>query len=233
VQFESDYKFSDKANSCGFIAVYPEGVQSNGPLRLRTWNAGTCCDHAMENNVDDIKFISEVIDFMIITYHADPARVYVTGMSNGGMMAYRLACELPQKIAAIAVVSGTMLVKEACSPARAMPVLHIHSTLDTKVPPAGGTGLAGYHYPAVDSALDVWHSINSCNEEPLREQKNGYTLTRWTACRDDAAIEYYLTDDGGHAWPGSAKTRARADNPSVAINANELILNFFKKYAMP
>jgi polyhydroxybutyrate depolymerase len=147
LQCEKDYKLTEKANQEKYAIVYPEGVRNDGFLGLRTWNAGSCCDFAAENNVNDVGFITMLIDKLIAGYKIDPKRIYVAGMSNGAMMAYRLACEIPGKIAAIASVSGTMLTTSPCNPSRAVPVLHIHSERDTKVPPQGGYGIGGYYYP--------------------------------------------------------------------------------------
>jgi len=233
-QFEHDYLFSELAGNKQFVVVYPEGVKSTGILGIRTWNAGSCCNYAMENDIDDVKFISELIDHLIAEYKIDPKLIYVTGMSNGGMMAYRLACELSDKIAAIAVVSGTMVTTKACTPSRPVPILHLHSVLDTKVPPQGGIGIGGYYFPPVDSVLNVWGTIDSCEPVPqIIEDNSGYTLKEWSNCENNVAIQYYLTKDGGHAWPGGTKARAMPDEPSRVINANELIWNFFQQYQLP
>ena len=96
---------TEKANAENFAIVYPDGIQSDGILRARTWNAGTCCDYATEKNIDDVHFISEMIDEIVKTYKVNPKKVYATGMSNGAMLSYRLACEILNKITSIAAVS--------------------------------------------------------------------------------------------------------------------------------
>jgi poly(3-hydroxybutyrate) depolymerase len=101
-QMETDYHLTQKSNSAQFVIVYPEGTPSNGPLKLRSWNAGNCCDLAQETNVNDVGFISRLIAKLTSQYKIDAKKVYVTGMSNGAMMTCRLACELPHQIAAIA-----------------------------------------------------------------------------------------------------------------------------------
>jgi polyhydroxybutyrate depolymerase len=229
-EFEHDYSFSDKANSAGFIAVYPEGVPSKGPLELRSWNAGNCCDYAMQHNIDDVKYISQLIDRLKANYKINAGKVYVTGMSNGAMMTYRLACEIPGKIAAIAPVSGTLIVSEPCNPAHSVPILHIHSAIDTKVPYYGGTGLAGYYFPPVDSGLHVWSVFNSCTSQPINIQAVDYTLTKWTDNTGNVMMECYLTDDGGHAWPGGLQSTSGADVPSTAINATDVVWDFFQHH---
>ena len=229
-QFERDYHFTAKADASHFIAVYPEGVVRTGALALRTWNAGTCCDFAMINHIDDVKYIRELLEHLVQHYRINPDKVYITGMSNGGMMAYRLACEMSDQIAAIAVVSGTMVMEQPCNPDRPVPVLHIHSMEDTVVPYTGGTGLQGYHFAPVDSVLLVWKSINSCaiSEEPVNNDH--YTLTVWNACAEASAVECYLTEDGGHAWPGGERSGNWADIPSNAIDANDVIWEFFQRH---
>lgn len=227
-QCEKDYNFSQMAKSENFIMIYPEGVRSDGILGIRTWNAGTCCDYAVEQNIDDVGFLSHLIDKAISDYKADPEHVYITGISNGAMMAYRLACQIPEKIKAIAPVSGTMMFEDNCNCKKTIPILHIHSAMDTKIPQEGGIGLAGYYYPPVDSVLNVWVSINNCHTiETL--QFDLYSLKRWKNSENNIIIEFYLTKDGGHAWPGGLKSRTGADTPSTAFKANELIIEFFKK----
>lgn len=234
-QFERDYGITQKGNESKFIVVYPEGVQSTGILGIRTWNAGTCCNYAKDNNIDDVHFISVLIDELASKYKINPKKVYVTGISNGAMMAYRLACEIPDKIAAIAPVSGPMLTSQPCNPSRAVPILHIHSLRDTKVPYFGGIGIGGYYFPPVDSVLNFWASYNGCNAIPQIVVDNAeYRHTKWYDCSDGLTIESYLTQDGGHAWPGGLKSpRSGADTPSVAINATDVIWDFFQRYTLP
>jgi polyhydroxybutyrate depolymerase len=230
LQFENDYKFSDKAEAEGFIAVYPEGVRSDGPLGLRFWNAGTCCDYPYENNIDDVAFIHELIDHLVQKYAVDNSRVYAVGMSNGGMMAYRLACELPDKFAAIAVVSGSLMVDKPCNPGSVLPILHIHSAVDTKVPFLGGVGLKGYYFHPVDSAIAVWSALDGCTPELDHEDRGLYTFYSTHDCNAGGEVELYVTKDGGHSWPGGSKPRAKADEPSQAIVANDVIWDFFSRY---
>lgn len=230
-QCKNDYKFSEKAITQGFIVMYPEGVRSDGILGIRTWNAGICCDYAADHHIDDVHFVNTLIELGISRYKVDPKRVYITGMSNGAMMTYRLACELSEKIAAIASVSGTMMTENQCTAQKAIPILHIHSALDTKIPSAGGIGIGGYYFPPVDSVLNVWSSIDHCGTVSTIEY-NEYTFKKWKGYADDTEIFYYLTKDGGHAWPGGLKSRAAADPPSTVINANDLILEFFNKHSL-
>lgn len=231
-QMERMYGLNEKAASTGFIILYPEGIQGDGILGLRSWNAGRCCEDAMEKNVDDIGFISTLIDRMITDFKVDSKKVYVTGMSNGGMMAYRLACELSDKIAAIAAVSSTMMA-DACEPARAVPVLHIHSLLDTKVPYAGGIGIGGYNFNSVDSTLSVWTTFGQCEATPERLDNGQFIITRWKDCKEGVSIESYVTYDGGHSWPGAKDHPSWGDVPSAYVNANDLIWDFFQRFELP
>lgn len=233
-QMEQDYKLTQKSNSAQFVVVYPEGTPSNGPLKLRSWNAGNCCDFAMESAVNDVGFISKLIQKLVRQYKISGKKVYVTGMSNGAMMTYRLACEIPNQIAAIAPVSGTLITSVPCQPARAVPVLHIHSEIDTKVPYAGGIGLAGYYFPPVDSSLRVWASINGCNLHPQTVFDSAlYSQIRYNGCVNSTTVQLNLTKDGGHSWPGGLPARANADEPSKAFDATDEMWEFFKQYELP
>lgn len=233
-QMESDYLLTEKANNAKFVIVYPEGVPSDGILSARTWNAGSCCDYAMEKNIDDVKFISLLIDDLLKKYpKINAKKVYATGMSNGAMMSYRLACELSNKIAAIAPVAGTLATTQTCKPSRPVPILQIHSKLDEKVPMNGGIGIFGFYFPPIQNGLNTWVSNNSCNSTTKTLTNfSQYSITKWANC-NNSSIEFYLTNDGGHSWPGGLHTRAAADEPSTAINANDLIWAFFQKYQLP
>ncbi len=235
-QFESSSLLTTKADEAGFIVVYPEGVVSTGLLKARTWNAGGCCAFAQENNIDDVKFISTLIDKLVSTYKINPKKVYATGHSNGGMMSYRLACELSTKIAAIAPNGSTMVVKNPCNPSRPVPILHMHSEKDTNVPYQGGygSGVSDAYFPPLDSVFTVWSAINACSSPAkVLTDDTKYKLTEWSGCSNNAKIDFYLTKDGGHAWPGGLKGSAVGDTPSTAINANDLLWNFFQQYQLP
>ena len=230
-QFEITSRLTDKANAAGFIVVYPDGTGA-----IKTWDAGTCCGSSVTKQIDDVKFISALIDKLVSTYKINPKKVYATGHSNGGMLCYRLACELSNKIAAIVPNSSTMVVTSPCNPSRAIPVLHMHSKLDQHVIYTGGVGIgvSGVYFPPIDSVLNVFSLKNNCSNPSQEVFSNSlYTFTKWSSCTNNVTIQYYLTNDGGHGWPGGLPGGPDSDTPSTAINANDLLWAFFQQYQLP
>ena len=230
-QFETTSKLTEKANAAGFIVVYPEGTGV-----INTWNAGTCCGASVSNNINDVKFISMLIDKLVGAYKINPKKVYATGHSNGGMMSYRLACELSNKIAAIAPNGSSMVVTQPCNPSRAVPVLHMHSKLDQNVVHTGGygNGISVVYCPPLDSVLNVWSLKNNCTTTgEVVVSNSNYTQKRWRNCTNNVTIDYYLTNDGGHGWPGGLPGGPNADIPSTSINANDLLWSFFQQHQLP
>ena len=230
-QFESTNNLTPKANASGFIVVYPDGTGV-----INTWNAGRCCGSAMNNKVDDVKFISQLIDKLLADYKINPKKVYATGHSNGGILCHRLACELSNKIAAIAPNGCSMVMSTPCNPARPVPILHMHSKLDQHVPYQGGVGngVTGISVPPLDSVFTVWSGKNGCtNPNQLSFSNSSYSLTKWLSCSNNSSIHFYLPNDGGHGWPGGLPGGPSSDIPSTAINANDLLWDFFQQYQLP
>jgi polyhydroxybutyrate depolymerase len=226
-----------------FIVVYPDGTARPGRgrlaaarRRLLTWNAGHCCAGAMTSGVDDVAFISTLIDALTASGRVDPSRVYVTGMSNGAMMTHRIGRELSTKIAAIAPVAGAVFGDEP-PPQAPVPAMIIVGADDRTIPPQGGRlqvrpGLenrsAADHdvAPALDQAL-YWAKYDGCDRSS-RTKTPAWTKTEWTSCRSGAPVVFYDVNDNGHAWPGGAAgRRGGADQPTRAFDATEAIWTFF------
>lgn len=220
------------AEKSGFVVLYPEGAKGYGLFGVRTWNAGNCCAPKSNVDIDDVKFISDLIDTLLIMHpKIISTKVFATGMSNGGMMCYRLACELSDKIAAIAVVEATNAFFGECNVERPVPLLHIHSIQDKKVPPDGGKGVLGKKFNPVMDGINHWVIKNGCIlDEATSELYPEYSKTSWSNCIENASVEYILTNDGGHARPGGKKVKVVPDVPSQAIAANEEIWTFFQKH---
>ncbi len=192
---------SDLADQEGFIAVYPNG--SGRTSKLLTWNAYNCCAYAHAQDIDDVAFISALIDRVIADYDVDPTRIYITGHSNGAMMTFRLACELSDKIAAAAPYAGA-LNTDSCSPDSPVPMLIMNGADDTSVLVSGGTG-SGIDDTRVDQptsfAVDTWVAADGCTSAPI-ETDDGQTLIKtWTACSNGSVVEQVLIRDWGHNWP--------------------------------
>lgn len=231
--------FDAVAEREGLVAVYPYGSSALFDNVLLTWNAGHCCSFAMRENVDDVRFIALLIDHLVATQRVDPERVYVTGLSNGGMLTHRLGRELPHKIAAIAPVISSVFGDEPALDF-AMPTLIINGADDRIVKPEGGElgvsllgGSIGGSRTAERDALPIarqgeyWAAVNGCTSfsdtsSALWERRSH------GACRG-GAVESYVIKDNGHAWPGGTAPRADADPPTQAVDANELIWDFFRK----
>lgn len=218
----------------GFMVVYPEG---SGRLdrKLLTWNAGHCCGYAMEHKIDDAGFISALIDRLIADYPVDARQVYVTGMSNGGMMTHRLGIELAGKVAAIAPVVATLFGDEK-QPTQAVSAMMINGMLDKAVPyqggPPGGRFPDAWDGSTAKPALaqaDFWAGVGHCKHAVDRQESIGFTHYVHD-CPQGTAVELYLLKDNGHAWPGGNKGSRRGDEPSRALNATEAIWDFFRSH---
>jgi polyhydroxybutyrate depolymerase len=233
-QFEKDYAFTEKADRENFVVVYADGIRKqDGRLGIRTWNAGACCDYASYANINDTKFLGTLIDNCSNRFNIDRKRIYIAGMSNGSMMAYRLAADIPGKIAAIACVSGNMVYSKDLSKQAAVPLLHIHSVVDTKVPFNGGTGIGNYIFPPAMEGIHYFAAQNGCDTNAVEEHFDGYIKRFWKNGTGETRVECYLTADGGHSWPGAPGHRPRADPPSRKIDANDLIWDFFSRFSLP
>lgn len=207
-----------------FIVAYPDGLH-------RTWNAGECCGKASSKNVDDVAFINLLIDELVAEYDIDPNKVFITGMSNGGFMAYRLAAELSEKIAAIAPVAASSTAP-TFNPSTSVSIIHFHSEKDENIPANGGVGdgLSSHYNPPVSEVLQQWATFNGCQDIDSTYFVD-YTNYNYSNPKDSLiTIEYYLTKDGGHSWPGGEQIRNNADAPSTAVYASKLMLDFFRKH---
>jgi polyhydroxybutyrate depolymerase len=221
------------ADEHGFVVVYPQGTPDliGGG---RSWNAGSCCARAQRIRASDVAFTSAVLDDLEQVVSVDPRRIFATGMSNGGMLAYRLACELSTRVAAVAVVAAA-LVLSPCRPVRPVSVLHIHGTTDPIVPVQGGVGsnpLLG-SFPSVAASVAVFARADGCGAQPTRTQTVADArMTSYAGCRDGSAVETCLISGGGHTWPGGAPFPAGGAT-STRTSASELAWQFLSDHPMP
>ena len=224
---DSKYGLISKSEQAGFIAVFPNGYSRFPSGALATWNAGKCCGKAAENNVDDVGFIREVIRRMQRQANIDPRRIFVTGMSNGAMMSWRLACEAPE-IRAFAPVAGTDMTPN-CRPPHPLPVIEFHAADDDHVPFNGGTGVgpSKADMTSVPATQAKWVGIDRAQASAVRVLTvPGAHCDLHQATRGGAPVELCVTDTGGHSWPGGGSQDGRKQ-PSQAISADDLMWQFF------
>jgi polyhydroxybutyrate depolymerase len=219
----------------GFVVVYPDGT---GPVNvLRGWNAGAFPGDDGKERPDDVAFLTRLLDEIERQVHVDRSRIFATGMSNGAMMAYRLAGALSARIAAIAPVAGTLPVGD-WRPDRAVPIIHFHGTADTLVPIGGPKDELArvVKFKSVDDSIQTWVKLNGCTAEPvvseLPAQRDKYKVTckTYNHGRGDAEVVLYIIDGGGHSWPGMHLQPSFLGPSTDNINASELMWQFFKKH---
>jgi len=219
----------------GFAVAFPDGL---GRMpNAGTWNAGGCCGFAMTSGTDDVAFIAALIDDIARTQNIDPKRIYVTGLSNGGMLSHRIGIALAPRIAAIAVVSGAMFGGEP-QPTTAVPVLIMHGERDDIVPFAGGQSpmqlvarSQSRPFQPVQYDVDFWRRADGCSTPPTMKTEGDVT-TETSSCRDGSEVVFYRLASAGHTWPGPAAAtggleRARYD----AIDATQVIWRFFSSHS--
>jgi polyhydroxybutyrate depolymerase len=230
---------NEKSDEAGFIAVYPNGTGA-ADIFL-TWNAGGLQGKMAEGKADDVKFIGSLLDDLATVVDVDPKRVYATGMSNGGMMCYRLAAELSDRIAAIVPVAGTMAIEDA-SPNRPVPIMHFHGTADRIVPFGGpGEGTPQFlSFKSVEETINIWAKLNRCGKEPVVEKledtaDDGTTVTKVTYASKEGGAEVVLVEieGGGHTWPGVEPPIQFIGKSTKDVSANDMIWEFFQRHRLP
>jgi polyhydroxybutyrate depolymerase len=216
-QAERAYGWNDEADAGGFLVAYPDGVS-------RTWNAGDCCGGAEREGVDDLAFLTALVDALQQEFGVVPDRTFATGMSNGAMMTYRLACET-ELFAAIAPVAGTIVT--ACDDPAPASVLHIHGLTDSQVRMDGepGDGIGDVDGMPVADAVELWRVAAACDDAVVTQEPPVTTTT--SDCADDRRVVLVTVADAGHQWPGSVAREGAMDQPSDALDATALIWDFF------
>lgn len=236
----------------GIFIVYPEGSGA-----LQTFNAGLCCGSAQTQNVDDVAFVSALLDDVEANYPVDVTRVFSSGFSNGGMMSYRLACALADRISGIAAVSGASGQFDrdgnayyACNPSRPIPILHLHATNDRNYPFDGGfgEGLSDRNFLSVDATISDWRTRNNVAAQATEESLSASTVCYHydvpldpglpsapvTLCKSDPVDVFDpatgIVYGGGHSWPGGNRSPAAgSDQPATDFSANDYLWRFLAR----
>ncbi len=224
-----------KSDEAGFIVVYPSGT-GVGPFR--TWNAGGFSGKMAEGRADDVAFLGKVLDDLAAVASVDGKRVYACGMSNGGMMCYRLAAELSDRIAAIAPVAGTLAI-EQCRPKRAVPVIHFHGTRDNIVPFRMTREKPRVHEAEGGRRIDPDMGETEWLRRTARDRCH-FERRRGSA---GDALDLWQWEGRGRGRPGRDRRRRphlAGQKPPVGfigksatnISANDLLWEFFEKHPM-
>ena len=224
------------ADKSGFIVVYPSGT-GTGPFLTR--NAGGFKGKMAEGKADDVAFIGKLLDDLSTVVKVDEKRVNACGMSNGGMMCYRLAAELSNRIAAVAPVAGTIAIEES-KPKRPVPVIHFHGTKDTFIPfeTAKGKTPAFMKLKSVEDSIQTWVKLNGCNDKPKADvlSKDGDEMKAirktYSGGKDGSEVVLIVIEDGGHTWPGMTPPAGFMGKSAKNISANDLMWEFFQKHTL-
>lgn len=238
-QKDGMYDYSDKF---GFILLSPAGSGALAADRLLTWNAGSwgpadnesCCGYAAEHDIDDAGFISQMIDETEGRLNVDAKRIYATGISNGGIMSYRLACELSGKIAAVAPVAPPGL-ESNCAPSRPVSVMHVHGTGDPCANYSGGlsggcVGIRKYYMLPAQHDVDFWLRENGCSGNGSISYHKGNASCTSYSCAQGSEVEFCTIIGGGHTWPGGWQYLPAAWVGPVSYDISfEQIWEFFQR----
>jgi len=219
-------RMSTKADKENFLAAYPTGTSRLG--RAPTWNAGNCCGYALQNHVDDVAFLRALIGKVERDYAVDPQRIYFTGISNGAMMAFRMACEAGDLVSAVAPVEGAQNVK--CNPLSPVSVIIFHGTADRLVPIEGGSTpfQVGPHRTDTSAAdtIAFWVKKDGCSATPRHEETKEVHIDSYSGCGDGTGVALYAIEGGRHIWPGVPMSHNH-------VPATEIMWEFFAQHPKP
>jgi polyhydroxybutyrate depolymerase len=223
---------NDTADQNGFILVYPNGT---GTGHIRYWNASGCCGEASNQNIDDLAFVRQMLADLGTILRIDPKRIYATGLFNGAIFSYRLACEMSDTFAAIAAVERDMLT-DPCQPQEPVSVVHVQGLNDRVynigdliyyggIQPGAETGTNhDIVFPPVEQVIATWVELDGCSGEAKVDKQGTVTHTAYDNCKNGSAVELYAIEGALSAWP----------NPYAFPTAsNQMIWDFFNTHPKP
>ncbi len=243
------------ADDEGFAVVAPEGTPAILLPNHRTWNAGGRSDDAVfrcvsgracDENVDDIAFFDALVSEVARGVNVDRQRIFATGLSNGGAMAHRLACERSTVVAAIGAVGGGNQLEavQGCNPARPVPVVQIHGTedpcwrfgTDDEMGACEARINAEKVHVSAEETVEGWRARNGCGEEFSEEDLGDSSVARvFNGCIDDASVEFVVVEGGGHTWPQGYGylPDGTIGTTTTDFSANERLWTFFDAHPLP
>lgn len=213
------------ADTAGFLVVHPQGSLLNG---ITHWNVG---GWTVGSTTDDVGFTEALLDELSSNYNIDQKRIYSTGMSNGGFMSFLLACQLSERIAAVASVTGSMTPETytSCSPQHPTPVMQIHGVVDGVVPYFGANWTR-----SISDVLAYWRDYNNCSTDLIKTDVPNTNLLDASSASyqvylngdNESTVEHFRISGGGHTWPGSFPSPGTNQD----FNASLEIWKFFSRY---
>lgn len=219
----------------GYTVVYPNAFASDVQVEPvdQGWNAGTCCGTPAMNGRDDVAFFRALVEEVSTLTCIDRKRIYATGMSNGGFISHRLACEASDLVAAVVSMAGVLgLPASDCNPSRPIPVMQIHGTADRVVPFEGGQTVGIAPFAGVQETIDTWKAKNGCSGEPVETYRRGTaSCSTYDDCNGGADLVDCRIDGFDHCWAGAPS--CSIGEPTADLSANERMLSFFERFELP
>ncbi|MEM6569796.1 MAG: hypothetical protein AAF957_15405 [Planctomycetota bacterium] len=224
------YGVAEEARDRGWIAVFPEGTGVfGGPPHFRgqTWNGGDCCGYAFQNGIDDVQFFVDMLAKLDVTYEADVSTVCLTGISNGGIMSYRIAVDRPDLVTAIAPVAASL---QTVAPTQPVSLLVIFGLQDSYIPIGGGSGVGGPQvFTSQADTITPFLNVNGRAFEPALRTPTVRLRVSNASSQGGADTWVFLALDGGHTWPGTPGLPSDPDEPvHMDIPASPLMFDFFE-----
>jgi polyhydroxybutyrate depolymerase len=204
-----------EADAQGFVSVHPQSATNPG-----SWNAGSCCGTASLDNIDDMSYVTALLDQLDAQLCVDDNRVFSMGMSNGAYMSHRLGCELADRIAAIGPVAGAIAVA-TCTPSRPVPVFEVHGNADPIVPYAYG-----------QQSVADWVALDGCTTTATTYQNGAATCVTNGGCTVGADVTFCTIAGGGHQWPGGETIPLLGSN-TTDLDATDALWTFFAAHPEP
>jgi polyhydroxybutyrate depolymerase len=227
-------RFNNLAEQKGFIVVYPDGIDHNWYLR-----------GSSSGKVDDVSFVTALIDHLQQVRNIDRHRIYATGFSKGAILAQDLACELPDQIAAFASVAGSLPVRlqPKCQPKTPVSMLMINGTNDLAVRYEGDDKSQRGALISIPDAVNVWQALDQCpspapvQQLPASNPRSRFKVkvSHYSGCRSGSEVTLMAVANGGHLWPGGASQDASVNkfNADLGFNASQTIWDFFQRHSLP